>query len=81
MKSDAFGSSKHGEGKLLSKFFLLHLSVHWGDLIEQIKKICHIYFKGELKRCFVEWFVVKCLGGEYLTNLFLSLQVTFVLEV
>ena len=27
------------------KIFLLHLSVHWGDLIEQIKKICHLHFK------------------------------------
>ena len=28
------------------KIFLLYLSVHWGDLIEQIKKkICHIHFK------------------------------------
>ena len=41
MKFDAFGTSKHGEGKLLSKNFLLHLSAHWGDLIEQMKKICH----------------------------------------
>ena len=24
--------------------FWLHLSAHWGDLIEQIKKICHIHF-------------------------------------
>ena len=28
------------------KTFLLHLSAHWGDLIEQIKKICHIHFNG-----------------------------------
>ena len=27
------------------KTFLLYLSVHWEDLIEQIKKICHIHFK------------------------------------
>ena len=39
VKFDAFGTSKHGEGKSLSKKkFLLHLSAHWGDLIEQIKK-------------------------------------------
>ena len=25
-------------------FFLLYLSVHCGDFIEQIKKICHIHF-------------------------------------
>ena len=42
VKFDAFGTSKHGEGKSLwKKPFLLYLSVHWGDLIEQIKKICH----------------------------------------
>ena len=29
----------------MEKTFLLHLSAHWGDLIEQIKKICHIHFK------------------------------------
>ena len=29
----------------MEKAFLLYLSVHWGDLIEQIKKnICHIHF-------------------------------------
>ena len=31
-------------------FFLLCLSVHWGHLIEQIKKICHIHFKLERTR-------------------------------
>ena len=47
MKFDAFGISKHGEGKSLSKtIVLLCLSVHWGDLSEQIKeKNCHIHFK------------------------------------
>ena len=46
VKFDAFGTSKHEEGKSLSKnFFLLYLSVRWGDLIEQIKKICPIHFK------------------------------------
>ena len=29
----------------MEKTFLLYLSVHWGDLIEPIKKICHIHFK------------------------------------
>ena len=29
----------------MEKTFLLYLSVHWRDLIEQIKKICHIHFK------------------------------------
>ena len=28
----------------MEKTFLLFLSVHWGDLIEQVKKICHIHF-------------------------------------
>ena len=47
VKFDSFGTSKHGEEKLLSKkIFLLYLSVHWGVSIEQIiKKICHIHFK------------------------------------
>ena len=46
VKFDAFDTSKHGKGKSLwKKTFLLHLSAHWGDLIEQIKKICHIHFK------------------------------------
>ena len=38
VKFDAFGTSKHGEGKSLSNFFFFFLSAHWGDLIEQIKK-------------------------------------------
>ena len=39
MKFDAFGTSKHREGKSLLKiFFWLYLSVYWGTLIEQIKK-------------------------------------------
>ena len=30
----------------MEKTFLLYLSEHWGDLIEQInKKICHMHFK------------------------------------
>ena len=29
----------------MEKTFLLDLLAHWGDLIEQIKKICHIHFK------------------------------------
>ena len=28
----------------MEKTFLLHLSAHWGDLIKQKKKICHIHF-------------------------------------
>ena len=38
MKLHVFGTSKQGEGKSLSKFYLLFLSVHCGDFIEQIKK-------------------------------------------
>ena len=48
MKFDAFGTSEYGEGKSLSNIFLLHLSAHWGDLIEQMKKTCHIHFKLDL---------------------------------
>ena len=35
---------------VMEKTFLLYLSVHWRDLIEQIKKSCHIY---TLTRTFV----------------------------
>ena len=28
---------------------MLHLSAHWGDLIEQIKKICDIHFEWQFK--------------------------------
>ena len=51
VKCDAFSKSKHGEGKSLLKNFLLYLSVHWGDLIEQIKKICHIHFDQKRRSC------------------------------
>ena len=34
----------------MEKTFLLYLSAHWGDLMEQIKKICHIHFKLEEKQ-------------------------------
>ena len=34
-----------GKENRYRKIVLLHLSAHWGDLIEQIKKICHIHFK------------------------------------
>ena len=33
------------------KFFSLHLSAHWGDLIEQIKKICHTHLN-------VKWSII-----------------------
>ena len=33
----------------MEKTFLLYLSVHWGDLIEQVKKICHIHFNIPMK--------------------------------
>ena len=39
MKCDAFGASTDtGKENRYRNFFLLYLSVHWGDLIEQIKK-------------------------------------------
>ena len=34
----------HGKKIAIDNFSLLYLSVHWGDLIEQIKKICCIHF-------------------------------------
>ena len=46
VKFDAFDTLKHRQRKTLSKYlFLLFLSVHCGNFIEQIKKICHIHFK------------------------------------
>ena len=55
VKFDAFGTSKQGKGKSLwNKTFLLHLAAHWGDLIEQIKKICHIHVKLEENRLLLE---------------------------
>ena len=57
VKFDAFGTSKHGKknryGK--KKTFLLYLSVHWGDLMEQIKKKSVIYTSR-----------TSCLGGHFL---------------
>ena len=32
-------------GRKITNIFLLYLSVHRGDYIEQIKRICHIHFK------------------------------------
>ena len=37
VKFHGFGTSKHGEGKSLSKLSLLFLSVHCGEFIEQTK--------------------------------------------
>ena len=39
VKFHVFGTSKHGEGKSLSNFFSLSLSVHCGDFTEQIKRM------------------------------------------
>ena len=33
----------------MERTFLLYLVVHWGDLIEQIKKICHTHFKNAMR--------------------------------
>ena len=52
----------------IKHIFLLYLSVHCGDFIEQIKKICHIHFKGESKWILVV--VVKII-------MLLIMQVTF----
>ena len=41
----------------LKKTFLLHLSAHCGDLIKQIKKICHIHVKRKLSQ--VNWTCVQ----------------------
>ena len=38
-----------GKKNRYRKIFLLHLSAHWGDLSEQIKKICHIHFKNAIR--------------------------------
>ena len=39
-----------GRKTAVEYFSSLYLSVHWGDLIELIKKICHIQFKGATSR-------------------------------
>ena len=54
VKFDTFGTSKHGEGKSLWKNFLLYLSVHWGDLIEQIKKSIIHTLNCLDRRCFTK---------------------------
>ena len=54
VKFDTFGTSKHGEGKSLGKNFLLYLSVHWGDLIEQIKKSIIHTLNCLDRRCFTK---------------------------
>ena len=46
VKFDAFGTSKHKEGKTLSKIFIaIHISILRGFNRANIKKICHIHFK------------------------------------
>ena len=45
MKFYAFGTSKTQGRKIAIQKTLLYLSVHLGDFIEQIKKVCHIHFK------------------------------------
>ena len=40
VKSHVFAMSKHGKGKLLSKFFLLFLSIHCGDSLEEKNLLC-----------------------------------------
>ena len=43
VKFDALVHQNTGKENRYRKFFLLYLSVHWGDLIEQIKKETLIY--------------------------------------
>ena len=45
VKFDAFGTSKHAEGKLLSKIFFATLISTLGRFNRANKKICHIHFK------------------------------------
>ena len=45
VKFDAFGISKHGEGKSLSKNFFATLISTLGRFNRANKKICHIHFK------------------------------------
>ena len=40
-----FSYVKAGSRKIVSKLFLLYLSVHCRDFIEQIRDNCHIHFK------------------------------------
>ena len=59
----------------MEKTFLLYLSVHWGDLIEQIKKICHKLYTLSSRAtrrknfafmnvdCYILFFLVSVLGG------------------
>ena len=44
-----------GKENRYGKNFLLHLSADWGDLIEQIKKICHIHFKVQRNKFTLIW--------------------------
>ena len=39
-----------GKENRYQNFFSLYLSVHWRDLINQIKKFCHIHFKDKSGR-------------------------------
>ena len=39
----------------------LYISVHWGDLIEQIKKICHIHFNNSVLKLQHNWDELSCL--------------------
>ena len=44
----------------LENVFLLYISVHWGDLIKQIIKICHIHFKLGWMDFHLVTFLLKC---------------------
>ena len=66
------------ENRYGKNFFLLYLSVHWGDLIKQRKKICHIHFKSTVKPNHMtimellspNMYVLKCTTETFLTSFF-----------
>ena len=65
---------------VIEKKILLRLLAHWGDLIEQIKKVCHVHFKVRYKsdvvamnfRCnskgSFEYLITKGTLGRHLTS-------------
>ena len=86
MEFDAFGTTKHEEGKSLSKiFFLLHLSAHWGDLIEQIKKSLSYTLEGKFLNIIKSmYFLIKScvkIDQSTLTDLFSWFKSSFVFFV
>ena len=62
MKFDAFGTSKHGEEKSLSKTFFALLMGSLGRFNRANKKVCHIHFKVEYLIMLVHRFI-QALGA------------------